>query len=183
MQPPASIFLGLFCRHKSLRAPVEIELDDVGVLSTICDTQFITRLRFGHHCSLFSCSFQNSLRYCFKAACRDESLRAANVAEIVDVKQTEKIVPIITCEVPSVSMSANWYSVSMYLIWILGSKLILSTSQSCANLWVRETCLIIGLLPLMIRLWSSGTRTTECTKERPSFHPSLGIWLLGARHC
>ena len=38
----------------------------------------------------------------------------------------------------------------MYLIWIFGSKLIRSNSQSRATLWVLETCLIVGLLPLMI---------------------------------
>ena len=34
------------------------------------------------------------------------------------------------------------FSVSMYLIWILGSKLILSNNGSRAILWVLETCLI-----------------------------------------
>ena len=37
---------------------------------------------------------------------------------------------------PLVSMSASWFLVSMYLIWILGSKLIRSNSQSRATLWV-----------------------------------------------
>ena len=51
-----------------------------------------------------------------------------------------------------VRMSASWFLVSMYLIWILESKLILSSDQSRATLWVLETCLIVGLLPLMIIL-------------------------------
>ena len=55
-------------------------------------------------------------------------------------------------KVPFVSMSATWFLVSMYLIWILGSKLILSNNQSRATLWVLETCLIEGLLPFMIIL-------------------------------
>ena len=55
-------------------------------------------------------------------------------------------------KLPLVSMSASWFLVSMYLIWILGSKLILSNNQSGATLWVLETCLIVGLLPLMIIL-------------------------------
>ena len=50
---------------------------------------------------------------------------------------------------PLVSMSASWFLVSMYLIWILGSKLILSNNQSRATLCVLETCLSVGLLPLM----------------------------------
>ena len=37
---------------------------------------------------------------------------------------------------------------SIYLIWILGSKLIRSNNQSRATLWVLETCLNVGLLPL-----------------------------------
>ena len=53
---------------------------------------------------------------------------------------------------PLVRMSASWILVSMYLIWILGSKLIRSNNQSSATLWVLETCLIVGLLPLIIIL-------------------------------
>ena len=53
---------------------------------------------------------------------------------------------------PLVNMSASWFLVSTYLIWILGSKLILSDNQSDATLWVLDTCLIIGLRPLMIIL-------------------------------
>ena len=49
-------------------------------------------------------------------------------------------------------MSASWFLVSMYLIWILGSRLIRSNNQSRATLWVLETCLIVGLLPLIIIL-------------------------------
>ena len=53
---------------------------------------------------------------------------------------------------PLVSMSASWFLVSMYLIWILESKLIRSNNQSSATLWVLKTCLIVGLIPLMIIL-------------------------------
>ena len=56
---------------------------------------------------------------------------------------------------PFVSMSASWFLVSMYLIWILGSKLILSNNQSSATLWVLESCLIVGPLPFMIILITS----------------------------
>ena len=51
---------------------------------------------------------------------------------------------------PFVSMSASWFLVSIYLIWILGSKLILPNNQSRATLWVLETCLMVGLFPFMI---------------------------------
>ena len=49
-------------------------------------------------------------------------------------------------------MSSSWFLVSMYLIWISGSKLIQSNNQSRATLWVLETCFIVGLLPFMIIL-------------------------------
>ena len=52
---------------------------------------------------------------------------------------------------PLVSMSASWFLVSMYLIWIFGSKFIRSNNQSSATLWVLETCLV-GLLHLIIIL-------------------------------
>ena len=41
-----------------------------------------------------------------------------------------------------VTMSASWFLVSMYLIWIFGSNLIRSNNQSRATLWVLETGLI-----------------------------------------
>ena len=50
---------------------------------------------------------------------------------------------------PFVSLYASWFLVSMYLIWILGSKLILSNNQSSATLWVLDTCLIVSFFPLM----------------------------------
>ena len=46
---------------------------------------------------------------------------------------------------PLVSMSASWFLVSVYLIWMVGSKLIRSNNQPRATLWVLETCLIVGL--------------------------------------
>ena len=65
-----------------------------------------------------------------------------------------------------VNMSAIWCLVPMYQIWILGSKLILSNNQSRATLWVFDTCLIVGLLPMII-IFNHGfihcppTRTTS----------------------
>ena len=56
----------------------------------------------------------------------------------------KRLFPLITCEMSFVSMSASWFLVSMYLIWILGSKLILSNNQSRATLRFLETCLIVG---------------------------------------
>ena len=54
-----------------------------------------------------------------------------------------------------VRMSASWFLVSTYLIWIFGSKLILSNNQSSATLWVLDTCLIVGLRPLIIILMTA----------------------------
>ena len=39
-----------------------------------------------------------------------------------------------------------------HLIWIMGSKIILSSYQSRATLWNLETCLNVGLLPFIIIL-------------------------------
>ena len=63
-----------------------------------------------------------------------------------------------------VNMSASWFFASMYLIWILGSKLILSNNQSSATLWVLETCLIVGLLPLMIILITASMSSNTYNK-------------------
>ena len=60
---------------------------------------------------------------------------------------------ILTSETPR--MSASWFLVSTYLIWVLESKLILSNNQSSATLWVLDTCLIVGLLPLIIILMTA----------------------------
>ena len=55
-------------------------------------------------------------------------------------------------KLPLVNMSASCFLVSTYLIWILGSKLILSNNQSDATLWFLETCLIVGLRLLIFIL-------------------------------
>ena len=62
----------------------------------------------------------------------------------------------------------------MYLIWILGSRLIQSNNLSRATLWFLETCLIVGLLPLMIilntaslssKIYNKASWREECTFE------------------
>ena len=67
---------------------------------------------------------------------------AVNVATrkcgvVHDIKEMQQVVPPNTHE-----------TVSCY--WIFGSRFILSHDQSKATRWVRETCLIVGHLPLMI---------------------------------
>ena len=92
---------------------------------------------------------------------------------------------------------------SPYLIWILGSSLILSNSQSYATLWVLDTCLIIGLRPLVIifitaslsskiynwactekkvRLWSHDLDFTTDATFRPPFF-NLMLWTLSRQQC
>ena len=65
---------------------------------------------------------------------------------------------------PSVSTSASWFLVSMYLIWNLGSKLIRSNNQSRATLWVRDTCLIVGFLLFMIILITASLSSNTYNK-------------------
>ena len=63
---------------------------------------------------------------------------------------------------PLVSTSANWFLVSTYLIF--GSKLIRSNNLSRATLWVLETCLTVGLLPLTIILITASLPSNTNTK-------------------
>ena len=71
---------------------------------------------------------------------------------MANVEQTQKMIPFVTCEISLCQHVCELVVVSMNLIWILGSKLIRSNNQSSATLWVLETSLIVGLLPLMIIL-------------------------------
>ena len=115
--------------------PDELELCSVEDAATVFETKFVVGLDFATiHSSPAPVSFRHRLR--------------------AAVEQTEETVPLITCEVTfcHVSMSASWFLVSTYLIWTVGSKLILSNNLSSATLWVLDTCLIVGLRPLMIIL-------------------------------
>ena len=70
-----------------------------------------------------------------------------------------------------VTMSASWWLLSMYLIWILESRLIRSNNQSSATLWVLDTCFIVGFQPLIIILitaWLS-SQTNNIALEPESF--------------
>ena len=59
--------------------------------------------------------------------------------EMADVEQMKKIVfHSSRVKLPLVNTSANGCFVSMYLIWILGFRLILSNNQSKATLWVLD---------------------------------------------
>ena len=81
---------------------------------------------------------------------------------------------------PLVNMSASCFLVSMYLIWILVSKLIRSNNQSRATLWVLEPCLIVGLLPSIIILitasLSSNTNNKVSWREELAFEEIKSTW-------
>ena len=71
------------------------------------------------------------------------------------VEQTKQMIPLVTRKLPLVRISANEFWVSTYLIWILGSNLILWNNQSSATLWVLDTCLIVELRLLIILLMTA----------------------------
>ena len=54
-------------------------------------------------------------------------------------------------------MCASWFLESTYLMWILGSKLMLSHIQSREILWVLETCFRVGHMPLIILITASSS--------------------------
>ena len=58
-------------------------------------------------------------------------------------------------------MSASWFLVSTSLIWIFESTIILSNIETTAALWVRDTCLIVGLRPSMIILITSSLSSED----------------------
>ena len=76
----------------------------------------------------------------------------------------------------------------MYLIWILESRLIRSNNQSSGTLWVLDTCLIVGLLPLMIILITASLSSNTYNRaswredwtfegtESMSFITSIRLW-------
>ena len=98
---------------------------------------------------------------------------------MANVELNQKMIPFITCEIPLLSMSANWFLVSQYLIRILESKLFRSDNQWRATLWVLETCLILGLLPAMIILitgsLSSNTKNKASWGEDWTFEWTVNI--------
>ena len=82
-------------------------------------------------------------------------------------------------KLPLVSMSTSWFSVSTYLVWIFRPKLTLSNNQSRATLWVLDTCLTVGLSPLMIILITASSSSRMYNWDSPweecVFSPRLVI--------
>ena len=63
-------------------------------------------------------------------------------------EQLEKVIPPVTREIAlcqyvcELVFGVNVFDLDL---WIFASKLILSNHQSCAILWVLDTCLFVGL--------------------------------------
>ena len=71
------------------------------------------------------------------------------------IEQLKKIVPFITCEIPfSQNVCELVVGVSVTDL-NLGSKSIPPNNQSRATLWVLDTCLTVGLRPLIIILMTA----------------------------
>ena len=79
-----------------------------------------------------------------------------------DIEQTEKMVPFFTGETAFRQDVDKMILISTYSI--LHSKLILSNNQSSATLWERETCLIGGLLSLII-IWITAPWSSKNLNE------------------
>ena len=136
-----------------------------GILTSITSRGWYERRRPGnkiHHRSRFCCDpfftwiVLRSFRHCIRAHCR---------TEMADIDQTQQMIPFITREI---SLWLECLRVGFWCrcIWFgfCGSKLILSNNQSRATLWVLETCLIIGLLPLIIILITASLSSNTYNK-------------------
>ena len=100
-----------------------------------------------------------------------------NVVSFMMLNRCNKLCHSPLEKLPFVRMSASWFLDSTYLIWTCGSRLILSNNQSRATRWVRDTCLIVGLPPLMIIFitasLSSKMYNVDSFSERCAFE---GTW-------
>ena len=92
--------------------------------------------RLGHNFLFFLILYP--LRH-FGAAYQAEILDAASGAEMADIEQMKKIVPLITCEIPF----------SQHVCELIFG---VNVTDLRATLWDRETCVIVGLRPLIIIL-------------------------------
>ena len=108
-----------------------VEASTFGSLTRCRHTKFI--IGFDSCCdSFFTCISWCSFRHRFKTI---------DGTEMADVDQTQKMIPFITCEISLfASMSASWFMVSINLIWILGSKFILSNNQSRPTARIPKNC-------------------------------------------
>ena len=102
--------------------------------------------RFHHH-RLFSCpSFLGSLRHGVRFLI-EKTWQQENIEKFMMLNKRRRWFHSSRVK-KSLSLTCLrvgfWYQ--PYLIWICGSKWILSNNQSSATLWVQGTCLIVGLV-------------------------------------
>ena len=83
---------------------------------------------------------------------------------MADVKQMKKIVPLITCEIPLCRYVCKLVFGADILDLNLRVQTFLSNNQSRATLWVLDTCLIVGILPLMIILITASLSSNTYNK-------------------
>ena len=95
-------------------------------------------------------------------------------------------------KLPLVRMSTSCFLVSTYLIWILGSKLILSNNQSRATLWVLDRRVSSSDFDLKLLFWSRLRCLQRCTTDEKNVwwwvrnpphsiaQPSVFFWHVGS---
>ena len=101
-------------------------------------------LRFRHCRTFANILLLSSLRNWFRIFCEKSETKwlewqRRNVDTFMIVSKRSKLFHSSVEKLPSVQMSASWFLVSTYIIWILGSNFILSDNQSRATLWVLVT--------------------------------------------
>ena len=102
------------------------------------------RLRHGR--ALFRSTILSSLRHDVLLSVWKKWLRE-NINGFIMFKKRRRWFHSSRVKLPLVKMYRSWFLVSTYLIWLFGSKFLLSNNQSTATLWVHDTCLTVGLLP------------------------------------
>ena len=69
---------------------------------------------------------------------------------MANIEQTQQMTPFVTCEV-SFGQNVGKLVFGLDVLDLdFGSKIIRSNNQSRETLWALDTCLIVGLLHLMI---------------------------------
>ena len=83
---------------------------------------------------------------------------------MADVKQTQKMIPFITCEISLGQCVCELvFGVNVFDFWILVVQ-IDSIESPITTLWVLETCLIVGLIPFKIILITASLSSNTYNK-------------------
>ena len=117
--------------------------------------QIHQRLRFCCD-SFFTCIFLCSFRHRFALV---------DGAEMANVEQTQKMIPLITCEISLGQYVCELFFGGSVFDLDFGVQIdSIEQNQSRATLWVLETCLIVGLLPFMIILITASLSSNTYNK-------------------